>query len=161
VSDAVFAIGESAVFPMLSPTDMLSSSGLLVPAEGGFVVLAGIHTGVVDVEVQALLEAPDEVATAPWEEVVDVSFESDGDLGVTSMASFSYQELPRLTATGPGWYRVRAHAVGRDLAWDGVAEDPVEHYLFLAWPAPQEPETVHQATDRFGRRHRARVESMS
>ncbi|MGV8973474.1 MAG: hypothetical protein ACOH10_14215, partial [Rhodoglobus sp.] len=52
---------------------------------------------------------------------------------------------------GVGWYRVRAHARGRDLRFDLVAEEPVEDYLLEAWPEdPAEPNTV-QVTSRIGR----------
>jgi len=46
---------------------------------------------------------------------------------------------------------VRAHARGRDLRFDLVAEEPVEDYLLEAWPEdPAEPHTV-QVTSRIGR----------
>ncbi|MGH3449573.1 MAG: hypothetical protein ACRDQW_02380, partial [Haloechinothrix sp.] len=49
-----------------------------------------------------------------------------------------------------GYYRLRAHARGRDIATDGVASEPVEDYLFVVWPAPPGPETVHKQTDAWG-----------
>jgi hypothetical protein len=159
VSSALFAVAETADFPELIPTDMLASSGLLVPTEDGIAVLTGIHVGAVEVEVRALLEAPDEVDTEPWEEVVELSVQSNGDLRITSAAAWVPKTIPALTAAGPGSYRVRAHATGRDIKWDSVANEPTEHYLFLAWPAPQQPKVLHKTTDRVGQRHRARVES--
>ena len=42
----------------------------------------------VDVEVRALLEAPDEVDTESREEVVELSVQSNGDLRVASAAAW-------------------------------------------------------------------------
>ncbi|MEV0095131.1 hypothetical protein [Streptomyces sp. NPDC050738] len=44
-----------------------------------------------------------------------------------------------LAFNGPGTYRMRLHAHGRDTNPDGVQEDskPIaEHYLLQVWPAP-------------------------
>jgi hypothetical protein len=50
---------------------------------------------------------------------------------------------------GAGWYRVRAHARGRDLRYDLVVEEPVEDYLLVAWPEdPAESETVQVTSER-------------
>jgi hypothetical protein len=155
VNDGLFALGEMAIFPSATPMDLRRGNGLTAVVEGGLMVQTGIHTGVIDVEVRALLDAPADVETEGWDEVVDLSVESAGDLRVTSMADFSYAPLPALTARGAGTYRVRVHAAGRDTKPDGVASEPVEHYLFLAWPAHAADEVVHQATDKIGQRRRA------
>lgn len=73
---------------------------------------------------------------------------------VTSVMS-NAPDLPLLTPQGPGTYRVRVHARGRDIAPDGVAYEPVEDYLLIVWPTEPQPEDVHKQTDRYGAELRA------
>lgn len=43
---------------------------------------------------------------------------------------------PLMLADGLGWYRVRAHALGRELDYDLVVDDePREHHLLQLWRA--------------------------
>ncbi|MFC9078739.1 hypothetical protein ACFTY7_17360 [Streptomyces sp. NPDC057062] len=70
-----------------------------------------------------------------WDEIVDHTVETTtGALRVTSVMSDT-PRLPLLTPQGPGTYRVRVHARGRDTAPDGDAHEPVEDYLLIVWPA--------------------------
>ncbi|MEU2726066.1 hypothetical protein [Streptomyces smyrnaeus] len=78
-----------------------------------------------------------------------------GDMHVRALMD-DPPDLPVLAPAGPGSYRVRVHARGRDIAPDGVAEEPVEDYLLIVWPAPPEPDTVHKQTDNFGAEWRSR-----
>ncbi len=39
---------------------------------------------------------------------------------------------------------------GRDLRYDAVVDEPVEDYLFIAWPADPLPHLIIRATDRCG-----------
>ena len=58
--------------------------------------------------------------------------------------------LPELTVAGPGDYRVRVHARGRDTMIDGVASEPVEDYLVVVWPQAWADEEIYRQTDRYG-----------
>jgi hypothetical protein len=58
--------------------------------------------------------------------------------------------LPLLSPHGPGSYRLRAHARGRDLRYDAVQNDPTEDYLLTIWPVDPAPHLIIRATDRCG-----------
>ncbi len=70
-------------------------------------------------------------------------------------------DLPVLTPAGPGSYRVRVHARGRDTAPDGVAEEPLEDYLLTVWPAPPRSDTVYKQTDEYGATWRRQAQPRS
>ncbi|MFF5257648.1 hypothetical protein ACFY4C_01785 [Actinomadura viridis] len=74
----------------------------------------------------------------------------DGELRVAAIGADG-PDLPPSAALGPGPYRVRAHARGRDTgrALRGTGE-MVEDYLFQIWPAPPAPEIIHKQTDAYG-----------
>ncbi|MCE0446635.1 hypothetical protein LT493_24490 [Streptomyces tricolor] len=46
------------------------------------------------------------------------------------------EDLPDLAAAGPGTYRLRVHARGRDQAVDLAPDTVTEHYLLQCWPQP-------------------------
>ncbi|MFB9926248.1 hypothetical protein ACFORO_11725 [Amycolatopsis halotolerans] len=86
-----------------------------------------------------------------------MSLESEeGFLLVHNMMDGPPRELDELAYVGPGTYRVRVHACGRDIAPHSRADTPNEHYLISVWPAPETPPTVHKQTDRYGHEVRAR-----
>ncbi|WP_139238196.1 hypothetical protein [Streptomyces pini] len=58
---------------------------------------------------------------------------------------------PTSSSPRPGWYRLRAHARGRDAAFKDVREDPAENHLLLCRPAEQTPIRMIHATDRCDR----------
>ncbi|MFD0336359.1 hypothetical protein ACFQZ0_30225 [Streptomyces erythrogriseus] len=90
-----------------------------------------------------------------WDEIIDHSVETaTGALRVTSVMTDA-PDLPLLTPQGPGTYRVRVHARGRDIVPDGVADDPAEDYLLIVWPAEPQPDEIHKQTDRYGAELRA------
>ncbi|MFI8243407.1 hypothetical protein ACIF83_40240 [Streptomyces sp. NPDC085866] len=60
------------------------------------------------------------------------------------------EELPVLSFIGPGNYRLRIHARGRDTAIDLAPDDVTEWYLIQAWPAPPQPEVALRQTDGHG-----------
>ncbi|WP_407341946.1 hypothetical protein [Pengzhenrongella phosphoraccumulans] len=90
------------------------------------------------------LDARPDVVEAGWEDVGEVSFFADGRPVFVRGPWVEHRDLRYdLVDGGVGWYRVRAHARGRDLRFDLVAEEPVEDYLLEAWPEdPAEPHTV-------------------
>ncbi|MET8980970.1 hypothetical protein ABZX85_35745 [Streptomyces sp. NPDC004539] len=129
-------------------------NGIIGVLDGVIVVTTGIHTGSVDVDI-ALHEtepAPDDGA---WEEIVEISARSvSGDLQVRGMMDDLDEELPVLAFQGPGDYRLRLHARGRDTAIDLAPDEITEWYLVQVWPEPTRPMSVLRQTDRFGASNR-------
>lgn len=145
------------------------SNGLVDPVGGGALIRTGIASGVaiVDVEVRAL--PPSSVEIEPWDEIVEISLvvddprstQPDDPLSRFQSGSPGHAmrigalmadapALPPLNPAGPGPYRIRVHARGRDHNIDGVDFEPIEEYLVVAWPGPIGPETAHKQTDRYG-----------
>jgi hypothetical protein len=125
-------------------------NGLIVAQPGIAVIFTGIHTGKVAVSVEVRDQAP-EVTTTGWDEVVEVAMEAiTGRVVVTGAGADAPEHLPVLTQAGPGHYRVRVHARGRDTAVDLVAVEPVEDYLIVVWPGRPAPETSYRQTDQYG-----------
>ncbi|NJC13057.1 transposase [Micromonospora profundi] len=121
------------------------------------VSLTGASSGSVHVSVEVHdlpPPQPDAAAMAGWDEVVEQSILSPGgDLRVAALSA-DPPKLPVLCANGPGQYRIRLHARGREIAPDGVAFEPVEEYHFVVWPQATRPEVAHRLTDRYGAKAR-------
>ncbi|MGW1544356.1 hypothetical protein ACWCPM_29690 [Streptomyces sp. NPDC002309] len=131
-------------------------NGLVQVMDGVIIVLTGIHTG--DVKVGVTLH---ETEPAPdggdWQEVVEISARSaSGDLMVRGLMDDLDEELPVLSFTGPGDYRLRVHALGRDIAVDLAPDEVTEWYLVQAWPAPTAAVTVLRQSDGHGASLRSR-----
>ncbi|MEU8473254.1 hypothetical protein AB0F30_36230 [Streptomyces sp. NPDC029006] len=56
---------------------------------------------------------------------------------------------------GPGDYRLRIHARGRDTAIDLAPDDVTEWYLIQVWPAPPQVAAALRRTDSYGASVRA------
>ncbi|MEU8262668.1 hypothetical protein AB0C02_18810 [Micromonospora sp. NPDC048999] len=125
-------------------------NGLVHPCGHGASVYTGIHTGPVDVRAVSREQAPDRIDDSrPWQEIAEVSFTAPtGHLRIRSFEDVV--PLPALGAAGPGTYRVRVYAEGRDTDIDGTVRTPVEHYRIEVWPAPPADEVIHRRTDRYG-----------
>ncbi|GGO99117.1 hypothetical protein [Wenjunlia tyrosinilytica] len=141
----------------LGPDLPAHHNGLVHLQDGEGYVHTGIHSG--DVEVTVTMHrtepAPD---PGPWQEIVEISLNSaSGQMEVRNMMTDMEEELPALSFDGPGHYRVRIHARGRDTAVDLTPEQITEWYLIQAWPAPPGPPTVLAAADQYGSGIRARV----
>ncbi|MBW8697995.1 hypothetical protein MBT84_00280 [Streptomyces sp. MBT84] len=68
--------------------------------------------------------SPTRVEAGAWDEIVDHTVETTtGALRVTSVMSDT-PRLPLLTPQGPGTYRVRVHARGRDTAPTATPTNP-------------------------------------
>jgi len=146
-----------------------SVSGLVNLAEGGCVIVTGIHTGVVQVFVEVRSEPPATVDDS-WEEITDVSLDEprasqpsrqqDAELMRVARESGTYHPepsrfrvvalmadisdpLPVLNPYG-GPVRLRVHASGRGANYDGVDYEPREQYLLMTWPAPMAEEVIHK-----------------
>jgi hypothetical protein len=110
-------------------------NGLISAPPGIAIVHAGTHTGPVRLTVQARPDPPPHTDLEQWEEIED---------------------LGNLVSAGPGSYRLRMHARGRDQADATVPlpEEPIEEHLLITWPAPAAGETVLKQTDQYGALHR-------
>ncbi|MDG9709431.1 hypothetical protein [Streptomyces sp. DH10] len=91
-----------------------------------------------------------------WEEIAEISCHSpSGELLVTSFME-DPADLPSLASQGPGSYRLRGHARGRDSAVDQTTVDEVvESYLIQSWPAAHQDALLLKATDAYGAQVRA------
>ncbi|MFE7426005.1 hypothetical protein [Streptomyces sp. NPDC057545] len=126
---------------------------------------AGIHTGIKkgNVHLEArLCNAEPALDVSDWDEVIDTTFTST--TGHALIGSYEHALDLNVAHQGPGSYRLRLHARGRD-SEPGASRrrnsKPTEHYLFHIWPAPAAPETVHKATDTVGHALRTRLAAMS
>ncbi|MER6784180.1 hypothetical protein ABT330_05920 [Streptomyces sp. NPDC000658] len=125
-------------------------NGLMQVTDGVITVLTGIHTGNVDVTV-TLHESEPAAGDDNWQECVEISAHSaSGDLMVRGLMDDLDDELPLLSFDGPGDYRLRVHARGRDTAFDLAPEGVTEWYLIQVWPAPTGPPTVLSRSDAYG-----------
>ena len=96
-------------------------------------------------------DPPDTVDVACWDEVVEVSLDMPhGDARLAVLMADVPDTFPTLSPCGPGSYRLRVHARGRDTSIDGTASEPFEDYLIVAWPSPQAPQTIYKETARYG-----------
>ncbi len=142
--------------PQGSAADDLDASGTgLVSADGGAIeVTTGIHTGDVHVTVEPHSQRPD--PDPGWEVIAEISCNSpSGELLVTSFMD-DPADLPSLASRGPGSYRLRVHARGRDSAVDQTTVDEVvESYLIQSWPAAHQDALLLKATDAYGAQVRA------
>jgi hypothetical protein len=126
------------------------SNALAVPMSQGALIVTGIHTGAIRVTAIALTGPPDASEDAPWEEIVEVSVRvPTGLLRVESLEHGPVAGLAPLSPAGPGWYRLRVHARGRNVLPDKVSAEPVEDYLLMTWQAPQSDADVTRSSDRI------------
>ncbi|MFE4663779.1 hypothetical protein ACFRI7_02990 [Streptomyces sp. NPDC056716] len=133
-----------------SRTGFDTSNGLVFSLPGQAVICTGISTGWVNVSVQVRRQPPPRVDADAWDEIIDHSVETPtGTLRVTSVMADA-PDLPLLTPQGPGTYRIRIHARGRDTTPDGVPAESAEDYLLSVWPAAPSPDEIHKQTDRYG-----------
>ncbi|OHV35648.1 MULTISPECIES: pentapeptide repeat-containing protein [Pseudofrankia] len=129
----------------------------LVGAGGGHLaVVCGTHTGWIRITVDVRDDEPP-AAFDGWPMVVDISHHSNaGRTWLGDLDSGGPPELWNLTPGGPGWYRVRVRARGRDAARAAGtacfdADPPLEEHAVSIWPAPPAPEVVHRGDDEIAR----------
>ncbi|MFD0312679.1 hypothetical protein [Streptomyces flavalbus] len=119
-------------------------NGLVQVTDGVTVVHTGIHTGDVDVTV-TLHDTEPPPDTGDWQEIVEIPAHSpSGDLMVRGLMDDLDEELPVLSSSGPGEYRLRIHARGRDTTVDLAPDEITEWYLIQAWSAPAAPARTGQ-----------------
>ena len=127
---------------------------------------AAIHTGIKKGNVHlgvCLFDTEPALEVDGWDEVIDTTFIST--TGYARIGSYEHVLDLNIAHQGPGTYRLRLHARGRD-SRPGVSlrrnsKPTAEHYLFHIWPAPAAPETVHKATDGVGHALRTRLVTMT
>lgn len=145
-----FFLTPELIWPGRSPD---APNGLVVGGDSGFVaVRTGIHTGCVRVNVQALHDEPP-VAHDNWEDVAETSV-AVGDpatLMVTSEDASNADSFPNLSAAGPGTYRVRVHARGRMLDYDGSESRSREEYLIQVWPAAPADDSIVKINEAYAK----------
>jgi hypothetical protein len=132
-------------------------NGLISTPPGIAVVHAGTHTGPVRLTLQTRPDPPLHTDLEQWEEVVEVSISTQaGQVLVEEWGSPTREDLGNLVSAGPGSYRLRMHARGRDQADATVPlpEEPIEEHLLITWPAPTTDETILKQTDHYGALHR-------
>jgi hypothetical protein len=128
---------ESPNYPMEGPPNRL-----LATTDTGHAVC--VKTGIAAGVVQLAIEFLDGPASGmddshEWEAVTELSFEAtETTAGVVVLMAdtnppFRSFELPE----GPGWYRMRGHAIGRSLDFDLAVREPREHHLLQLWRVDQ------------------------
>ncbi|MEU9556482.1 hypothetical protein [Streptomyces fumanus] len=138
------------------PTLGRRHNGLVQVTDGALTVLTGIHTGDVDVTV-SLHHSPPPPDSGTWQEIVEISARSaSGALMVHGIMDDLDEDLLVLSFDGPGDYRLRLHARGRDTAVDLAPDSITEWYLIQVWPAPTHEAIVLRRTDAYGSTVRAR-----
>ncbi|MBQ1052743.1 hypothetical protein KBX50_30345 [Micromonospora sp. C51] len=157
VQDHVFLVADHDV---AIPFDTMDhSTGIAGVMESAALVSAGVDRGYVTVTIEALehdapLDTVDQwAALEDWEDVAEFSlFAPHGTLTVGQLEypPHDIPELPSLSPHGPGHYRLRIHAAGRDKHFDQVVDAPGERFHILTWPAPPAPPLVIKATSRAG-----------
>lgn len=125
-------------------------NGLTSVHDGGVVVFTGISSGLAQVTVDARDMPPPAADTGEWDEVVEVSVHAPVGRMMVSGVMNDGPDVPVLTVSGPGSYRIRLHARGRDTAVDQGGLEPVEDYLVVTWPAAPAPAISLKHTDTFG-----------
>jgi hypothetical protein len=154
VSYHQYYLSDPSVDLAQAPVDKLlrGGNGLIAVIPGLAVVQAGTHTGDIQVTVDAR-SAPPPLDLDTWQEVVEVSFTSTtGQVWLVEWAGPARTDLGNLTPAGPGSYRLRVHARGRDqaAAIPVPPEQPLEDHLIVSWPAAPSPERVYKHTDQYG-----------
>lgn len=124
-------------------------------APGCCLIRTGVHSGQVHLTVDILDQEPDSIAftagSQPWDEIIEVSVSApSGELRIGDLDYLGSKDYPVLSPGGPGSYRVRVQAVGRDYNPDESVPQSRERYLISVWPAPSAREWIVRATDKSG-----------
>ncbi|WP_130177986.1 hypothetical protein [Cryobacterium sp. SO1] len=60
-------------------------------------------------------------------------------------------DWPRLDGFGPGTYRIRVHARGRDIADDAAVLEATEEYMIVTWLENESPASLIALASRVGK----------
>ncbi|WP_035952557.1 hypothetical protein [Parafrankia sp. EUN1f] len=131
--------------------------GLVVVNKAILKVLTGTSYGEVGVRLE-LHNGEPELPAPGWTEVSDTSFHlRKGPLEIGTLMGGPEPDSLDLAFAGPGWYRIRVAASGRD---DGPRGGPVppggphERFVIAVWAGPRAPAVTHRGSDRTGRAFR-------
>lgn len=155
--DHSFALADGPDFPIETAR---WATGLTAQMSIGTMIFTGVNKGLVHVTTDVLQSAPDRhsldawTALDEWEDVVEVTvYAPVGDLRVHQHSYGPFDvppDLPNLSAAGPGSYRLRVHAQGRDRYYDQNRDDSEERYHLIAWPAEPIAPLIVKATSFCG-----------
>ncbi|MER5501909.1 hypothetical protein ABT096_32545 [Streptomyces sp. NPDC002561] len=148
--------------PDIQPPLGEPANGLIAATTNAAAIHTGIKKGNVHLDT-CLFDTEPALDPDTWDEVIDTTFTST--TGYARIGSYEHAMNLNIAHQGPGTYRLRLHAKGRD-SQPGASrrrnsKPSAEHYLFHIWPAPAAPETVHKATDTIGRTLRTRLATMT
>jgi hypothetical protein len=133
ISQGLFQLTDENVVPELAEPGIRWEDLVVPHVSGGATVVCGIDTGPIRVRAEALASAP-AADPATWDEVAETTFDAPvGNVLVVPLFDWPVAEIGSLT-TGPGSYRVRVHARGRETALNRFVESPTEDYLIQVWP---------------------------
>jgi hypothetical protein len=108
--------------------------GMLVPVSGGVLIVCGISDGPARLRAQACAAEP-APETSRWDEVTETTFHAPvGDVRVVPLFDNPVPGIAALTS-GPGAYRIRVCARGRDIARGRFVDSLTEEYFLQVWPA--------------------------
>jgi hypothetical protein len=149
--DHSFIVGDGDDMP-IATADF--STGLAGAMHNCALICTGADRGPVTVTAEALDTAPDLADVDDWDDVAEISLTAPvGRLAVHQLLYLPGEtppDLPVLSPTGPGTYRLRIHTRGRDAHHDQVVDTPTEEYHLVCWPAPPTGALIIRATDRCG-----------
>ncbi|MFK0136596.1 hypothetical protein [Streptomyces murinus] len=149
----VFDVGEWNYTGFNGLVAPIAAPGVLHDPGDFAVVMTGTESGQVAVTVEVTEHEPEPADDGAWDEIVEVSLLLPGaSPRVTTDMEDEAPLLPAFTAAGPGPFRVRVHARGRDAGQEEliVEDDPVEEHLIQVWPAPAAPTQVIKTSDAYG-----------
>jgi hypothetical protein len=121
--------------------------GITTKTAAGITINTGCKVGDVNVTVQAdtspLAFDPDE-----WEAIDEISIETASGQITIWAPEEGTDDFGNAAVVGPGHYRVRVCARGRDIYPDIAAEETVEDYLIPIWPEPGSPSKLVKLADK-------------
>lgn len=139
----------------LPETDMFDDHpeypvGIIRVSNGMACLITGLHSGPVSFSATVADEDPGPDLDG-YEDIVEISLHSESDhLRINEWGGDSHL-IPQLPA-GPGWYRLRFHAVNMDEAAkvDSLAPEDavVDRYLLQIWPQPDSSPLVLKSTSK-------------
>lgn len=155
--DHTFALADGPDFPIESAN---WSTGIGAQMSAGCMIYTGVNKGIVNIEAAALESAldiwqPHSWSEAMlWDDVVEISVNApEGNLSIHQQSYGPFDlppDLPNMSPLGPGTYRLRIYARGRDENFDKDVEESTEHYRLVSWPAAFLPAVIVRATTRCG-----------
>lgn len=145
------------VFDPPEDLEEVPANGLATAAPDYLRVTTGVHTGDVLLTVETWSQEPPP-QLEPWDDVVELPFHSTtGDARIVDEWTDTPPAIDvNIAFAGPGQYRLRVHARGRDAGYEAdvvsadAGDELVEEHLIQIWAAPAAPEMVLKTTDRLG-----------